>query len=319
MRAGQAAPDLRGLPAGRRRHLAQVRRHRPGPGDQPRAGRAAGRRDQAAPACTARAAPSRSTCRCTTSGADAPTLDAQRQAGRRRRAGASRCRWRARSTSPTTATSISPGDPVLLIDRGRPALRAHPARAGARQGLQGPGRHQGRAWRCRWRASTSPTAISLDIFLPDMLGWTVLNQLKLDPAHAPHPGADHHAGGGAPARPVARRLLLPGQGADHRGPGSGLRPHQGLHRAAHQAAAGGRGQRHRARRPIVELLGHDDIEIVTVGTGDEALAALRDAAVRLRGAGPAPARHDRLRAAGAAAGRARRWPTCRSSSSPART
>jgi HAMP domain-containing protein/CheY-like chemotaxis protein/signal transduction histidine kinase len=27
-----------------------------------------------------------------------------------------------------------------------------------------------------------PTAISLDIFLPDMLGWTVLNQLKMDPA-----------------------------------------------------------------------------------------------------------------------------------------
>jgi len=26
-----------------------------------------------------------------------------------------------------------------------------------------------------------PVAISLDIFLPDMLGWTVLNQLKLDP------------------------------------------------------------------------------------------------------------------------------------------
>ena len=27
-----------------------------------------------------------------------------------------------------------------------------------------------------------PTAISLDVFLPDMLGWTVLNQLKQDPA-----------------------------------------------------------------------------------------------------------------------------------------
>jgi CheY-like chemotaxis protein/signal transduction histidine kinase len=28
----------------------------------------------------------------------------------------------------------------------------------------------------------NPTAISLDVFLPDMLGWTVLNQLKLNPA-----------------------------------------------------------------------------------------------------------------------------------------
>ena len=27
-----------------------------------------------------------------------------------------------------------------------------------------------------------PTAVSLDVFLPDMLGWTVLNQLKQDPA-----------------------------------------------------------------------------------------------------------------------------------------
>ena len=46
-RAGEAEAHLRGLPAGRRRHLAQVRRHRPGPGHQPRAGRAARRRDQA--------------------------------------------------------------------------------------------------------------------------------------------------------------------------------------------------------------------------------------------------------------------------------
>ena len=34
----------------------------------------------------------------------------------------------------------------------------------------------------RWRGSYRPTAVSLDIFLPDMLGWTVLSQLKQDPA-----------------------------------------------------------------------------------------------------------------------------------------
>ena len=33
--AGKAAPDLRGVPAGRRRHVAQVRRHGPRPRDQP--------------------------------------------------------------------------------------------------------------------------------------------------------------------------------------------------------------------------------------------------------------------------------------------
>ncbi len=43
----QAADHLRGLPAGRRLDLAQVRRHGPGPGDQPRAGAPARRRDQA--------------------------------------------------------------------------------------------------------------------------------------------------------------------------------------------------------------------------------------------------------------------------------
>ena len=66
--------------------------------------------------------------------------------------------------------------------RGRSALRARPGRPGARQGLQGAGRHARRRG-ARARASEyQPTAVSLDVFLPDMLGWTVLSQLKQDPA-----------------------------------------------------------------------------------------------------------------------------------------
>ena len=39
-----------------------------------------------------------------------------------------------------------------------------------------------------------PTAVSLDIFLPDMLGWTVLSQLKQDPATRSHSRPDRNLG-----------------------------------------------------------------------------------------------------------------------------
>ena len=39
-----------------------------------------------------------------------------------------------------------------------------------------------------------PAAVSLDVFLPDMLGWTVLNHLKQDPANATHSGTDADSG-----------------------------------------------------------------------------------------------------------------------------
>ena len=64
--AGQAADHLRGVPAGRRQHQPQVRRHGPGPRDQPRALAPARRRDPACQRAAARAARSRSTCRWST-------------------------------------------------------------------------------------------------------------------------------------------------------------------------------------------------------------------------------------------------------------
>ena len=66
--AGEAADHLRGVPAGRRQHQPQVRRHRPRPRDQPRAGEPARRRDPAAQHARDWAAPSRSTCRSSYAG-----------------------------------------------------------------------------------------------------------------------------------------------------------------------------------------------------------------------------------------------------------
>ena len=122
-----------------------------------------------------------------------------------------------------------------------------------------------------------PSAVSLDVFLPDMLGWTVLSQLKQDPAtrHIPvqivtmDEDRQHGLARGAfsfiskptskrgwthalirirdYARPRRKRLLVVEDNASE-------------------------------RLSIAELLGHDDIDIVSVGTGSEALTALREEA-----------------------------------------
>ena len=159
--------------------------------------------------------------------------------------------------------------------RGRPALRAHPARPGARQGLQGHRRHQGRAWACRWPGSSSPSAISLDIFLPDMLGWTVLNQLKLDPAtrHIPvqivtleeerQHGLAHGAFSYLVKEPTTDGLEA---AFDRIKDFTAPRTKRLLVVEDNDIE----------RQSIVELLGYDDIEMVTAATGDEALEAMRD-------------------------------------------
>jgi CheY-like chemotaxis protein len=120
-----------------------------------------------------------------------------------------------------------------------------------------------------------PTAVSLDIFLPDMLGWTVLNQLKLDPMtrHIPvqivtiEEERQHGLAHGAFAYLVKEPTTT------------------GLETAFERMKDFTASRTKRLlvvedndieRASIVELLHHDDIETVAVGTGGAALSAMRE-------------------------------------------
>ena len=297
-RAREAAPHLRSVPAGRRRHLAQVRRHRPRPGDQPRAGRAARRRDPAGQRAgrgqhvhPLPAAPLRRARQPQGAAAARRRGDlARRAAARARRAGGRRPR-RAQG-----------GRADAPHHRGRPALRAGAARDGARQGLQGPG-HVERGARPVARAPVPADGDHARHLPARHARLDGAQQPEARSGHAPHPGADHQRRRGEPPRPVARRVLVPGEVAHHRRPRGGVQPHRQLHGAAHQAAARRRGQRPRARvdRAAPRPRRHRNGRRVDRPRGARDHEERRGG---LRGARPAAARHDRLRAARAGGGRA---------------
>ncbi|MGH8327132.1 MAG: response regulator, partial [Steroidobacteraceae bacterium] len=75
---------------------------------------------------------------------------------------------------------IAPADPVLLVVEDDPhyarVLLDLARRKGFKVLVAGNGERA-----LSLAAKHRPTAISLDVFLPDMLGWTVLNQLKRNP------------------------------------------------------------------------------------------------------------------------------------------
>ena len=116
-----------------------------------------------------------------------------------------------------------------------------------------------------------PTAVSLDVFLPDMLGWTVLSQLKQNPLtrHIPVQiitlDEDRQHGLARGAFSFVTKPTSPD------GRGSGAR--RVSRNTPSRAASGCWWLRTIAaeQMSIAELLGHDDIEIVPAGTGAEAL------------------------------------------------
>ena len=118
-----------------------------------------------------------------------------------------------------------------------------------------------------------PTAISLDIFLPDMLGWTVLNELKLDPTlrHIPvqivtmederRYGLAHGAFSYVIKAPTTDGIEL---ALDKIKDFTASRIKRLLIVEDNDIE----------RQAIVELLGYRDIQTVAVGSGEEAMKAM---------------------------------------------
>ena len=120
-----------------------------------------------------------------------------------------------------------------------------------------------------------PAAVSLDVFLPDMLGWTVLSQLKHNPL----------------TRHIPVQIITLDEDRQHalaRGAFSFVNKPtttEGVSAALSQIREYAKPRRKRLlivednpaeRMSITELLNHDDIEIITTGTGAGALSTLRE-------------------------------------------
>jgi CheY-like chemotaxis protein len=169
---------------------------------------------------------------------------------------------------------VAPGDAVVLIVEDDPHFAQVLLGLVREKGLKGVVSTHGshvRSLAHQFR----PVAIMLDIFLPDMLGWTVLNQLKQD-------SSTRHI----PVQIVSveeERL----QGLGHGAFSYLIKPAttDELKRAFERVMEYAQSRSRRLlvvedneieRQSIVELLSHEDVEIATAGSGEEALEALRD-------------------------------------------
>ena len=131
---GQAEADLRGVPAGRRHHQPQIRRHRPRPVDQPRDRPPARRRAAGREHARQGHRPSPSVIPFDSARSVEPASDAPRQ--RRRAMPTAGADVGIALVAPLEVTddrdAIEPGDRVVLIVEDDADLRRPPARPGAR-------------------------------------------------------------------------------------------------------------------------------------------------------------------------------------------
>jgi CheY-like chemotaxis protein len=120
-----------------------------------------------------------------------------------------------------------------------------------------------------------PTAVSLDVFLPDMLGWTVLNHLKQDPTtrHIPVQmltlDEDRHHG---LSRGAFSFVTKPTTSEELGQVLTRIKIYSMPHRKRLLIVEDNPAE----QLSISELLGHDDIDVHTVTTGSEALSRIED-------------------------------------------
>ena len=173
---------------------------------------------------------------------------------------------------PDDRENLQPGDAVLLIVEDDPHYARVLCDLARDKGLKVLVAMRG-AEALALAREYHPTAVSLDVFLPDMLGWTVLNHLKQDPGtrHIPVQmltlDEDRHHGlaRGAfafvtkPTTPDALEAAI-----------SRIKDYASPRRKRLLVVEDNPGE----QLSIRELLGYDDIDVTTVGTGTEALDAI---------------------------------------------
>ena len=120
-----------------------------------------------------------------------------------------------------------------------------------------------------------PMAVSLDVFLPDMLGWTVLNHLKQDPSmrHIPVQiltlDEDRQHGLSRGAFSFVRKPTTPDE---LHNAFSRIKEYASPHLKRLLVVEDNPGE----QLSIRELLGHHDIQVTIAATGEEALAAIAE-------------------------------------------
>ena len=173
---------------------------------------------------------------------------------------------------PDDRDEIGEGDMVLLIVDDDPHYARTLLGLARDRGFKGIVANRGQAALAAAR-QYRPTAITLDVFLPDMLGWTVLNNLKLDPAtrHIPvqmlsvEEERQHGLAHGA-----FSYLVKPTTTEDLERAFDRIKTYVTPHKKRLLVVE----DNDIERRSVVDLLLHEDIEITATATGREALQAL---------------------------------------------